>query len=356
MPLGYLIESFIFRIRYCHRVNVGVPLLGHHYLMVHGWIVLHLIVHVFIHRIYLLLFLSKEDSEKNQCSKEYKEHSKEGLSHHCWIQRVSEVIMMGLPLLPRFFVVFIFSFLFLFRHFVWLPVLLILRLLLLLSIIEEIIEGLAPLLSPLFLFIHLSPELLLLLLVEFIQEIFIPTIERVKLSSILSSIISVPSSFLPLRWLFILAFLVLLLLVLLSLLLLLPGILRLLSEWASIIWVPILTSPRLLLLALLIISAHGVILWLLVFVPQDIISSSDLLELVWGFSLVFVWMVLLCQFVVGRFDVFLVGWWRHSQNFVVVFVGVEVWGLHSNEFPIEADETIWFEVFRAIKYVEQSWV
>ena len=92
MPLGYLIESFIFRIRYCHRVNVGVPLLGHHYLMVHGWIVLHLIVHVFIHRIYLLLFLSKEDSEKNQCSKEYQEHSKEGLSHHCWIQLHSYVI------------------------------------------------------------------------------------------------------------------------------------------------------------------------------------------------------------------------------------------------------------------------
>lgn len=125
--------------------------------------------------------------------------------------------MLSLPLLPGFFMVFIFCFLFLLRHF---PVLLILRLLLLLSIIEEIIEGLTPLLSSLFLFIHLSPKFLLLFFVVFIQKIFIPTIERIKLSAILSPIIRIPSSFLPLRWLFILA-----LLLLLSILLLLPRIL-----------------------------------------------------------------------------------------------------------------------------------
>lgn len=251
------------------------------------------------------------------------------------------MIMLGLPLLPWFFVVFIFSSLFLFRHFVWLPILLILRLLLLLPIIEEIIERLTSLLGSLFLFIHLSPKFFLLFLVEFIQKIFIPSIERIKLSSILSPIVRIPSSFLPLRWLLILTLLVLLLLILLSMLLLLSGILRLLSEGASIIWVPILppakTPSCLLLLTLLTVCTHTVILWLLVLMPQDIICGSDFLELVRCFSLVFVRVVLLRQLVVGRFDVFLVGWGRHSQYFVVVFARIEVWRLHSKEFTSQSD-------------------
>ena len=269
------------------------------------------------------------------------------------------MIMLGLPLLPGFFVVFIFSSLFLFRHFVWLPVLLILRLLLL-SIIEEIIKRLAPLLSSLFLFIHLSLKFFLLSLVEFIQKIFIPTIERIKLSPILSPIVSIPPSFLPLWWLLILTLLVLLLLVLLSMLLLLSRILRLLSEWASIIWVPILppseAPSRLLLLALLTICTHAIILWLLFFIPQDIICSSDFLEFFRCFSLVFVWVVLLGQFVVGWFDVFLVGWGRDSQYFVVVFVWVEVWRLHSKEFTIHSDERRWFRVIDTIEQVIEPWV
>ncbi len=261
--------------------------------------------------------------------------------------------MLSLPLFPRFFVVFIFSSLFLLGHF---PVLLILRLLLLLSIIEEIIEGLTPLLSSLFLFIHLSPKFLLLFFVEFIQKIFIPAIERIKLSPILSPIIRIPSSFLPLRWLFILT----LLLLLSILLLLLPRVLWLLSERASIIGVPIPTeppSPCLLLLALLTVCTHAVILRLLLLIPEDIVSSSDFLELIRGLPLVFVWVVLLCEFVIGRFDVFLGGWGRHSQYFVVVFVRVEVrWLLHSKEFTSQSDESRGFRVISAVKEVEKPWV
>ena len=230
---------------------------------------------------------------------------------------VSELIMVSLPLFPWFLVVFILSSFFLFTHFVRLPVLLILWLLLL-PVIEKVVEWLTPLLSSLLLLIHLSSNFFLLLLVEFVEEIFILSSKWIELSTILCAIVSVPTPFFSLRWFFIIVILMLLVLLLLTLLLLSIILLLLLTERTSIL-LPLITieAPSFLLLLLrilrlLTVCAHTVILALSIFIAKDIVGGSDVLEFVGGLPLRFVRVILLSQLIVGRLDVFFTGWGRHS--------------------------------------------
>jgi len=229
----------------------------------------------------------------------------------------SELIMVSLPLFPWFLVVFILSSFFLFTHFVRLPVLLILWLLLL-PVIEKVVEWLTPLLCSLLLLIHLSSNFFLLLLVEFVEEIFILSSKWIELSTILCAIVSVPTPFFSLRWFFIIVILMLLVLLLLTLLLLSIILLLLLTERTSILLplIPIEAPSFLLLLLrilrLLAVCAHTVILALSIFIAKDIVGGSDVLEFVGGLPLSFVRVILLSQLIVGRLDVFFAGWGRHS--------------------------------------------
>jgi len=63
-----------------------ISLLRHHHLMVQSRVILHLIVHVLVHWVYLFFASTKHQAEDDESAKKYYKHPEESLGHHSGIQ------------------------------------------------------------------------------------------------------------------------------------------------------------------------------------------------------------------------------------------------------------------------------